>query len=132
MTVFVDTSAILPLLDADSRARDVVTSAWNRAVADGDRLVTSSYALLETFALCQNRLGLAAVRALAEHLCPLLDIEWIGAESHETGVAMLLAANRQDLSLVDCISFDLMRRLGISRVLTLDGHFGEQGFECLP
>ena len=132
MTIFVDTSAIYPLLDVDAEPHDAVTSAWGLARADGARLVTSSYVLLEAFALCQRRLGLAAVRVLAESLYPLLDIEWIGAESHETGVAMLLAANRQDLSLVDCISFDLMRRLGISRVLTLDGHFGEQGFECLP
>jgi predicted nucleic acid-binding protein len=33
---------------------------------------------------------------------------------------------------VDCSSFEVMRRGGIRRVLTLDRHFREQGFESLP
>ena len=43
-----------------------------------------------------------------------------------------LAARRRDLSLVDVVSFLVMRREGLTRAFTLDPHFSEQGFECIP
>ena len=39
---------------------------------------------------------------------------------------------RRQLSLVDCASFDIMRRLGLRDVFAFDPHFAEQGFRCLP
>ena len=44
----------------------------------------------------------------------------------------LLTANRRQLSLVDCISFEMMRRLEIKTAFTHDRDFAERGFECLP
>jgi predicted nucleic acid-binding protein len=63
---------------------------------------------------------------------PLLSVQWGTEPDHDSAMATLLAANRRDLSLVDCVSFAAMRRLGVSRAFTLDDHFREQGFECLP
>jgi len=40
-----------------------------------------------------------------------------------------LTAARRQLSLVDCISFEVMRRRGIKTAFTFDDHFAEQGFE---
>ncbi len=36
------------------------------------------------------------------------------------------------LSLVDCVSFETMRLLGVTTAFTLDKHFKEQGFICRP
>ncbi len=47
-------------------------------------------------------------------------------------MATLLIAARRQLSLVDCASFDAMRRLGITTVFTFDKHFAEQGFAQVP
>jgi predicted nucleic acid-binding protein len=77
-------------------------------------------------------LGLEAVRTLQEDIVPLLRIEWIDAQSHASGVAALLIAARRQLSLVDCASFDAMRRLGITTAFTFDRHFLEQGFNKIP
>jgi predicted nucleic acid-binding protein len=63
---------------------------------------------------------------------PLINIEWINAETHKTGVSALLAASRRKLSLVDCASFEIMRTLGIKTVFAFDPHFAEQGFKCIP
>jgi predicted nucleic acid-binding protein len=41
-------------------------------------------------------------------------------------------AGQRDLSLVDFVSFELMRREGIRTAFTFDRHFAEQGFECVP
>jgi len=51
---------------------------------------------------------------------------------HENGVGAFLSAGRRDLSLVDCVSFQAMRELGIRTAFTLDAQFGEQGFACGP
>ncbi len=40
----------------------------------------------------------------------------------------MLAANRRQLSLVDCVSFAAMRELGIEHYFAFDQHFDEQGF----
>lgn len=47
--------------------------------------------------------------------------------------ALTLFANRPDKewSLIDCISFVVMRRRGITSALTSDGHFAQAGFEPL-
>ena len=44
----------------------------------------------------------------------------------------VFAANRRQLSLVDCSSFETMRRVRIEKVFTFDEHFREQGFEVIP
>lgn len=43
-----------------------------------------------------------------------------------------LTANRRQLSLVDCVSFTVMRERGIKTAFVFDDHFEEQGFECIP
>ena len=41
-------------------------------------------------------------------------------------------AGRRRLSLVDCTSFEIMRRHGITAALSLDADFAQQGFRLLP
>jgi predicted nucleic acid-binding protein len=90
--------------------------------------ITSNYVLVETFALLQHRLGVGAVRGLQEDLIPILRVEFVTPEQHQAGVSALLAADRRGLSLVDCVSFEVMRNLGIREVFGFDPHFKEQGF----
>jgi predicted nucleic acid-binding protein len=94
-------------------------------------LVTHNYALVETCALVQNRLGLEALRSFQQEIVPLLTIEWGKRPQHESAVAAVLAANRKKLSLVDCVSFTVMRDAGIQKAFAFDRHFTEQGFKCL-
>jgi predicted nucleic acid-binding protein len=65
-------------------------------------------------------------------MIPLANIEWVNAETHKSGLSALLAATRRKLSLVDCVSFEIMRTLGIKTVFAFDPHFAEQGFQCIP
>jgi len=88
--------------------------------------------LVETTALAQRRLGLEAVRALRDDLVPVLRVAWVDEDLHATALTALVAAGRRSVSLVDHVSFELMRRRGVRRALALDRHFAEQGFELLP
>ena len=88
--------------------------------------------LVETFALVQRRLGLAAARDVSTALVPLLNPLWIDETLHETALAAMLAAGHRSLSLVDCASFEIMRRHGLGDALTLDRDFARQGFRVTP
>ena len=82
--------------------------------------------------MIQARLGMEAVRAFHDSVLPVLQVHWTGREEHEAAAQGMLVANRRRLSLVDCVSFQLMRRLGVTRVFAFDRHFAEQGFQVLP
>jgi predicted nucleic acid-binding protein len=129
---FADTSGFLAMLAAEDRDHDRALSTWVRLVASEEELVTTNYVLVETISLVQARLGMAAVRQFEADAPPVLRTHWIDAEAHSAAVPALLAANRRQLSLVDCASFDTMRRLGIRRAFTFDAHFAEQGFDVVP
>jgi predicted nucleic acid-binding protein len=48
-----------------------------------------------------------------------------------TGLELYRARPDKGYSLTDCISMDLMRRTGLTDVLTDDAHFAQEGFVCL-
>jgi len=95
-------------------------------------LVTTNYIVVETLALLQNRLGLDCVRDFIEILLPLIKVTWVDEKVHRAGLHALLTASKSNLSFVDCISFEIMRELGIRVAFTFDKHFKQQGFKCLP
>lgn len=128
MTVFVDTSALLALLDADDTEHADAVAAWAALAAEGAPLVTSNYVIVETTAVAQHRLGLDAVRSLVREILPVIEVAFIDAAIHEAAVAAFLAAGRRHLSLVDCSSFELMRRREVGRAFAFDRHFREQRF----
>ena len=129
MTTFVDTSAMLALLDCAENRHEAAWRAFNSLVNSGWELVTSSFVLVETYALVQSRLGMDAVRTLHEELLPLLSVHWVEDSVFTKSAAALLVADRRQLSLVDCTSFVLMRQLGIGHAFAFDDHFREQGFK---
>jgi predicted nucleic acid-binding protein len=130
--VFADTSALFPLLDQDDVLHGSASRTWRDLRSAGDLIISTNYVMVETFVLVQNRLGLQAAKDLADSVFHLILIEWVTPEVHQAGIDAVLAASRRDLSLVDCISFAVMRRLGLSHAFAVDEHFREQGFDCLP
>lgn len=132
MTYYVDTSAFLAILDADDKNHVAGKRQWTELVLAKATLVCSDYVLIESMALIQHRLGLLAARVFHEDIFPLLTIQWVDEPTYRAGIASVLTAARRDLSLVDCISFEIMRRLGIQSAFTFDKHFKEQEFICIP
>ena len=132
MTVFADTSALYTLLDrADANHKQAV-SAWSSLLNRDERVFTSNYVLVESFALTQNRLGMDAVRLLQEDILPVIGIHFVDREVHRSGISAMLSAGRRNLGFVDCVSFEIMRTLGIKTAFTFGPHFKEQGFTVIP
>jgi len=132
MSLFVDTSAFYALLDADDQNHRRSANAWQEMMAAEQNVVTTNYILIETFALIQSRLGLDAVREFHEDIVPVLNVEFITPGMHRLGIAALLAASKRGLSLVDCVSFEVMRELGMKSAFTFDSHFRDYGFTVIP
>ena len=132
MTTFVDTSALLAVLDADDKMHEAAARAWRDLVTAEEPLVTTNYVLVETFAIVQRRLGMEAVRRLDSDVLPLVETVWMDAAAHDQAVAVMATSSRRGLSLVDCASFGAMRSLGIERVFGFDADFSDQGFEAVP
>lgn len=132
MKVFVDTSALFALLDADQTGHSDAAAVWTALLEDEARLVTTNYVLLETIARSQHRLGVDAVREVHYTFEPLLQVVWIDEEVHRAALSALLASRQQRVSLVDRSSFEVMNRRGIMRAFALDTDFAEEGFEIIP
>jgi uncharacterized protein len=132
MKIFVDTSALYALFDGDDMNHPAAAAAWPNILRPENVLVASNYVLVETCALLQHRLGLAAVRAFHDELEPVFSVEFVSADLHRSATAALLSASRRSLSLVDWVSFEVMRRLHIGAAFSFDTHFREQGFEVMP
>lgn len=128
MTIFVDTSALYAALNAEDVRHRVSSDLWLRLLQSDESLLTSNYVLLETTALVGRRIGPAGVRDFQTNFVPALEVFWIGEPLHQRAVAALLTAGQRDLSLVDCVSFELMRELGLDTAFAYDHHFDQQGF----
>ncbi len=132
MSIFLDTSGFLAVLDSDDTHHVRASEAWKDMLSSDEILVTTNYVLVETLALAQHRLGLEATRLFHEAIVPVIQIRWIDNVIHHAAIAILFTASRRKLSFVDCVSFEIMRIEGIGSAFTMDTHFREQGFSCIP
>ena len=105
---------------------------WNDLLDRRETFLTTSYVVSELINLAQGRFGMGAVRDLAAEVLPLFDVVWVDSEIHQAAMATLIAIGRRNLSLVDCASFEVMRRRGLRTAFTLDRDFREQGFDAVP
>lgn len=71
----------------------------------------------------------AFVRALYDN--PAVRVIPQSHESFLAGLALYEQRPDKGYSLVDCVSMHTMRHLGVSRALTGDRHFEQEGFEVL-
>jgi predicted nucleic acid-binding protein len=125
--VFVDTSALMAL-SVSGDAHHARSQRSLRALRDEQaELVTTSYALVETYALLGRRLGPDAVRAFREDFAPLLQVLWVDATLHDRALDRLLTLHLRDLSLVDAVSLEVIHAEQIDRVFAFDPHLLRDG-----
>lgn len=132
MAIFADTSGIFAHLDADDVHHRAAEKGWAELASRREVIVTSNYVLLETVALAARRLGLDAVHEFQARFVPILQVHWVDGNFHDRVMAAMLTARQRDLSLVDCVSFEVMRDMSLDTVFTFDTHFARRGFKCFP
>ena len=71
MTCFVDTSALLAVMDKDDAVHKEAKAFWERLTEQQATLVTTNYVVLVTVALLQHRIGVPAVRRFHDDILPI-------------------------------------------------------------
>jgi predicted nucleic acid-binding protein len=132
MSVFADTSAFYALLVATEHGHAAITSEFSRLLASRRAIWTTSFVIVETMALLQHRIGLAAARDFDEDILPILKVQWVDEELYRRGADRLRREDRRHLSLVDCVAFEFMASSGLTTALAIDPHFREAGYAVLP
>ena len=130
MVIFVDTSALLALVNVHDVFHNQAIGQWKVLLSDKDTLFTNNYVILESISLLQRRFGMDSMDSLNKEVLSLMDVAWVDENQHHAAWATFVQTNRRQLSLVDCSCFESMRRLGIEKIFTFDEHFQEQGLCC--
>lgn len=123
MSILVDTGAFYALADASDSMHDRATALYSEYCETG-AFVTTDYLLVETWMLINGRLGrrqaMTFWRSIRTGMIPLLGIQRVDLER-----AWQIAEHYADstFSLVDCTTFALMERMGITHAFAFDDHF---------
>ena len=128
MIVFADASALYALMVRDDMMHVRAKKCFSHFAERSVQLISSSFVLVETIALLQRRFGLDAVQDFHVRIVPLLDVLWVNAEWYARALQRFSSQGQRDLSLVDCLSFEIMEARAVTRADTYDRHFEENGF----
>jgi len=129
--VFLDTSAALALLNPRDEHHDRACRAFHALRAREAILITTSYVLAETYALLLRRMGIDALREFRDGFAPLCQVVWVDEAIHEAGLDLILERRHRSLSLVDAISFVVMRQRRVDEAFAFDTDFDAEGFRVL-
>jgi predicted nucleic acid-binding protein len=129
MKVFIDTSFYIARLMPHDQAHGKAVKAVKPDVVP----ITSSLIVNETIALLQARGFLsAAIEFLREaRSSPYVQIVQIDPVIQSEAWDLFVRYGGTGANPVDCSSFAVMRRMGISKAFTFDRHFRAAGFETL-
>jgi predicted nucleic acid-binding protein len=127
---FIDTSALIALLDADD-PRHPAARATLIALAEDD-LVTTGYVVAESIAVVRRRFGVDGAIALVDDLLPLVEVLAVDPSVHAAALARSRASLPSGTSFVDQVSFGVVEREGIDTAFALDADFSAVGVRVLP
>jgi uncharacterized protein len=131
MTVFLDTVGLLAVWDESDQWHRAAQASFLELLGCRADLVTTSFVLLE----CANAAARRPYRSAVSRLRKQMEAgHHVVVPTAEDCQAAWLAYERGEADsagIVDHVSFTIMRRLGISKAFTNDGHFRAAGFEAL-
>ena len=128
--VFVDTSALIALLDRADPRHEAVRSTF-LDLADRE-LVTHGYVVAETLAVARRRFGVGGVIALLDDLLPVLAMLPVEPSLHASAQARYRASLPSGTSFVDHVSFGVMTQEAIDTLFALDADFVAAGVDVIP
>ncbi|MBN3941965.1 MAG: PIN domain-containing protein [Nostoc sp.] len=133
-TVFLDTSYIIALETSDDINHDVTLKHWQIFIQELPRLVTTSYIFDEIVTFFNSRNRHAKAVEVGNRLLSSPSVQFIHVDEvlFFDGWRLFQQYDDKSYSLTDCVSFVVMKQLGIRTALSFDKHFVQAGFEKLP
>lgn len=130
--IFVDTSAFVALVDSDDIFYQKASEWWK--TSKSSCLVTTNFVVAETLGWLRYKRGKKIAVKVGENLLFSDDLKTIRAERQDENKAWKLfnKVEGRGISMIDCISFAVMKRLKIKQVFAFDQDFADVGFNVLP
>lgn len=130
--LFVDTSYVLGLYNADDRAHKLCVEI-SKNIKKADKLITTDAILMEignTFSVVQKRQkGSKIIRDFLK--MKRMNVVHLSPEYFEESLKLYEKRPDKEWGMVDCFSFVVMEKYNIKTALTLDHHFKQAGFTIL-
>jgi uncharacterized protein len=131
--VFVDTAGFVALWDASDDYHARAVELQSQLTRGRRRFLTTDYIADETATLLMIRHSHAAA---SDFLASVTDtralrIEWVGQDRFDAAASLFRNRPDKGWSFTDCVSFTVMRELGLHDCFTTDHHFDQAGFVSL-
>jgi predicted nucleic acid-binding protein len=132
--LFVDTSGWVAVADQSDQFHERAARFYGQAFAHYARLVTTSLILAESYALLRRALPTDRVLYWLDRLLasPRVEVVYDDRALIDRARSVLAAYGDQKFSLVDGVSFAVMRDRRIREALAFDRHFQTAGFTLVP
>lgn len=128
--IFVDTSALLTLLDR-SDSRHLAARTCLQGLADTE-LVTHGYVVAESLAVVRRRFGVDGAITLLDEILPAIEVLPVDGAAHQAAIARYRRSLPSGTLFVDNVSFELMIREGIETAFAFDLDFVSAGVNVIP
>lgn len=122
LIAFVDSSAIVALVDRNDATHEAAVAAYQDLLQQGYRLFTTNYVVAETVTMLTDGAGPHVARQwLRDHRLPVYHAD----EQDERRARALVIGSMSEhgLSYVDAVSLVAMERLGVADAFAVDTHF---------
>jgi predicted nucleic acid-binding protein len=130
MKVFVDTAAWIALFNTRDSLHNHAVEVRKILRQQNASMVTTEFVLLEVAdALCSHSVRTPAINFIdGLFQLPKLEIIPVSQSLLVEGWSLYKQRPDKEWSLTDCISFVVMKQLGINQAFTSDHHFEQAGF----
>ncbi len=129
--VLLDTVGLVAVWDRSDQWHTVAVEAWAGIVASGAPLLITPFVIAECANAASRRPYRGSGERLRQRLVALRGFIEPTIQEWEAACAAYAAGRIGGPGIVDELSFAIMRRLGLQRAFTNDGHFADAGFEPL-
>lgn len=129
--IFIDTSAFISLMVEDEFHGKAVK--WWSESSKQD-LLTSNLVAIETLGWIRYKAGKTKAIDAGKRFFESgeLKIERVTNEDEKHSWRLFQKLNGRGISMIDCTSFAVMKRLGIKQAFAFDQDFADVGFNVLP
>ncbi|MEK7577739.1 MAG: PIN domain-containing protein [Patescibacteria group bacterium] len=132
--IYLDTSFFKALLDSKDDFHNQAKIQWDLFRQQDTELVTTNYIIDESLTLIRFRCGFPVAKKLRDLLYE--NAEYIKIirvmVDDDAGAWEWFEMDWSKLSFTDCVSFAVMKRLGLTDVATFDEHFTRAKFIVHP
>jgi predicted nucleic acid-binding protein len=131
--VFLDTSFAVALTVASDRHHEKALALADETVRVRAKLITTAAVVLEIGnSLARARYRTSAVTLLASlHRDPRIEVASLTDDLLAEASTLYSDRGDKEWGLTDCVSFIVMKRRGLTDVLSADDHFRQAGFRLL-